>query len=650
MPAERQSARPISGAACKSIKPPTTPKLGIATPFSQSPALRRAAPDQITTPKANNREELSTPVKSFLNANITPRSSSRKSRVDSSFSTPNITPDNTPTSSKAVSNIELSRSTPGASNSGASYSDIDWEKPISTRPRSLINDSSRSGLATRLDASQSQLPRGQPRIEPEGSPRFFYANEAKIPLGNSRNPPGKPVYQNKISNFIYANGENLQGASSSNTPAPYHDSSQEQYFRAEGPAETLSPRPGNVGGSSRKIQSTRPPSPPKPHYTPQLSPLRGLSPLASPPFGRQLASSSIARQTAQFASPTGSLNRTLARQINPAPAARRRSHVRSVSASSLDSIISANNSIYKQPPNALAAEEPILAVAVLESITANESPILKPTQLAQSKPEPLSPGLSPSQTKPYQTNDLAATARTERKILDLEITNSSLSAINRSYEREIRKQKAELRRFRRLSRSGRLSTVSVSMSSTRSRLSNITDDDKHANLSDMTEEEEEEEEDDDDDTTKDNSDDEELSASEGSSCSSSPQRSPGAIEASDARHRFKDEKRLQLDLHKHQQMLIDGQKMNQSLKRCLTWTDELISEGRKALAYQVRVNDLQLASRVLPPPEDSEEADSEEEEEVGGFEEGDRDSGVEVEEHQGLDDGFGRLLEGEAPG
>jgi len=48
--------------------------------------------------------------------------------------------------------------------------------------------------------------------------------------------------------------------------------------------------------------------------------------------------------------------------------------------------------------------------------------------------------------------------------------------------------------------------------------------------------------------------------------------SPRAMAESDARHRKRDEQRLQLDLTKHQQLLIDSQKMNQSLKRCLGWT------------------------------------------------------------------------------
>lgn len=59
--------------------------------------------------------------------------------------------------------------------------------------------------------------------------------------------------------------------------------------------------------------------------------------------------------------------------------------------------------------------------------------------------------LSPSKS----VSELAADARRERKVLDLEISNSSLLAINSSLEREVRRQKAELKRFRRLSRAGK---------------------------------------------------------------------------------------------------------------------------------------------------------------------------------------------------
>jgi hypothetical protein len=202
-----------------------------------------------------------------------------------------------------------------------------------------------------------------------------------------------------------------------------------------------------------------------------------------------------------------------------------------------------------------------------------------------------------------QLNELAANARRERKVLDLEITNSSLAAINRTLEREMRKQTAELRRYRRLSRSGRLSiATSASMRSSTGNLSIIDGVVDGSTLSDMSEEEEEEEEED------------SFSDSEGFSDEAS--LSPGAMAESDLRHRQRDEKRLQLDLSKHQQLLIDSQKMNQSLKRCQALTEELINEGKKALEYHVRVSDVELGGRVLPPDEvedvdEGEEADNE---------------------------------------
>ncbi|MDA4132257.1 MAG: hypothetical protein OK454_03915, partial [Thaumarchaeota archaeon] len=211
-------------------------------------------------------------------------------------------------------------------------------------------------------------------------------------------------------------------------------------------------------------------------------------------------------------------------------------------------------------------------------------------------------------------SELVASARRDRKVQDLEIRNASLEAINRTLERQLRKQTAEIRRYRRLSRSGRLSLGSVASSRIPSdatvegplALQNLA-------LSDLSEEEsepEEEEEDDDDDSDDDSDqdlDDSDLFDDGGD-------RSPGALvrvrereRETDARHRNRDERRLQLDLSKHQQLLIDSQKINQSIKRCLGWTDELIREGRRALEYRVRVSEVALGGRVLRPEDDDEE-------------------------------------------
>jgi DNA polymerase III delta prime subunit len=194
-------------------------------------------------------------------------------------------------------------------------------------------------------------------------------------------------------------------------------------------------------------------------------------------------------------------------------------------------------------------------------------------------------------------NELAAEARRERKVLDLEITNSSLEAINRTLEREMRKVTAELRRYRRLSRSGRFSIASTTVEESSATLT--IDDMIGPVLSDMSEEEDEKEE---------SEVSEEESPDEGT-------LSPDAMAEHDLKHRTRDENRLQLDLTNHQQLLIDSQKMNQSLKRCLGWSETMINEGKKALEYRVRITDVALGGRVLAPDEVEQEEDEEEENE-----------------------------------
>jgi hypothetical protein len=89
--------------------------------------------------------------------------------------------------------------------------------------------------------------------------------------------------------------------------------------------------------------------------------------------------------------------------------------------------------------------------------------------------------------------------------------------------------------------------------------------------------------------------------------SSSSNLSPSVLDAHDAKHRQQDERRLNLDLSKHQQILIDSQKINQSIKRCLDWSEELIKDGKKALEYKVSVSDVKLGGRVLDPLDEEEE-------------------------------------------
>lgn len=80
--------------------------------------------------------------------------------------------------------------------------------------------------------------------------------------------------------------------------------------------------------------------------------------------------------------------------------------------------------------------------------------------------------------------------------------------------------------------------------------------------------------------------------------SSAAPLSPTAQAAKDAKHRADDEERLRLDLDRHRELLLDTQRMNKSLQRCLTWTEDLITNAKKALDYKVP-SDAQLGGRIL---------------------------------------------------
>jgi hypothetical protein len=276
----------------------------------------------------------------------------------------------------------------------------------------------------------------------------------------------------------------------------------------------------------------------------------------------------------------------------------RGTHGKSASLSSIDSVTDPKTVSFNEPavaaPSPLNTENRVASIGSLaDSIASAPSPPLQ-TFSALPSPGPASPKASSTQSALETMNELAANARRERKVLDLEISNSSLLAINRSLEKEIRKQKAELRRFRRMSRAGRFipDTATAALegspppgTSHLGDLSDMSDGEDGPQIEDRAEEEDPE--------SSDNSFDE-------------GQLSPSAQLERDEVHRFGDEKRLQLDLSKHRDLLLDSQRMNQSLKRCMNWTEQLIKDGQKALQYQVRPSDVKLGGRVLVAEDDHE--------------------------------------------
>lgn len=567
-PYDKQNApRPRMPVAAKQpASSPLTPRVVGAAPAT--PSARWVENSQAVEPK----EDLSTPVNAFLNINITPRSGSRKSRVDSANTTPSGTPTGTP--SAAGDPLRVYEPPPHVSGLGIGGGDRDMQK------RSVVSFSPSISENTSLRA-KSQSNAGD-------SSKFFFASDAKT-------VQAKPPVQSKPSNFFYANGDSIPAPQSSSASVVGssigEERAQPKFFHANGSPDLQgsphlpSPRPSStvstasrmatprLAGSGTLSPPQRPSSPSKlSQQTSSTSVMRGSLSLQSPPLprphpvGRGQSANAIA-----VPSKTGT--ESPERII---------SHGRSSSLSSADSKrasrrISSGSSFGEST----TPTSPLNPVANSTRISSPEGIIEEAehmTETIQSVPQsPTKAGHSLE-----RMNELAANARRERKVLDLEITNSSLAAINRTLEREMRKQTAELRRYRRLSRSGRLSITTSASIRTSTGLSTI-DDEETRQLSEMTEEESEELSD--FDSSEDSLDDGSLD--------------PEALAASDARHRKRDEMRLQLDLSKHQQLLIDSQKLNESLKRCLGWTEGLIAEGKKALDYHVRVSDVELGGRVL---------------------------------------------------
>jgi len=554
-------------------KTPLTPKVAGPSPsLTSSPLTRRNARQEgNTTPTLSQKEDFSTSLSSFLNTNVTPRSGSRKSRVDSANSTPTHTP--TGNSTPDIFRVANNGNVYGAGGLKISGLQSDKRPTVSFSPAV-------SELGSRGDQSQSG-----------GEMKFFYANQAKTVV---QQPKQLPAQENKSSTFFYANGDKIPPPITSGGSvvgsvvgsSVGEDRSQPKFFHANGipdlPSQHFSATSSNISNS----QTTAP-------RLAARSPGRALSPLQRPPSPlkvHQSISSSQSKHAATLPSPV--LSRLHASHDAPTTSSKGIETTRRISGherASSTGVLDMSPSLRRvSNPVTISLPSPPLATNIIATgiVSTPEELLLASENDGESSNSDTQSPIKAGHSLKHM-NELAANARRERKVLDLEITNSSLAAINRTLEREMRKQTAELRRYRRLSRSGRLSINTSASLRTLSGDLSIIDVVDATSLADMSEESDGE--------------GEEVS-SEGESIDEGS-LSPGAMAESDARHRERDEKRLQLDLSKHQQLLIDSQNMNQSLKRCLGWTEELINEGKKALAYHVRVSDIELGGRVLAPDE-----------------------------------------------
>ncbi|KAL6233310.1 hypothetical protein BDW75DRAFT_215479 [Aspergillus navahoensis] len=520
-------------------KSPLTPKL--ANPSAVRAPKRVAPSDHPATTPARQ-----VPEASYLNSNITPRSGSRNSRRDGPILSPGSTPLQSPQSFvqpfPANGNPRAYRTERSPVRMGGNS-----EPPRTARAKTLtadLNTASRPHSYAEFSAA---------------SPMFFHASDARS-VSSSSDADARSRVSGKLSSpatFVYANGQE------ENQP-PIEESSRRR-----------------SSGFSRPAVVTRPAASPR-LKSPQLD-------ASSPRFSDSISSIGILHldDSPEIRSPVHSPPLST---VRPVPII---SHTKSPS---LDTARGAP--IRETYGEVLRPSAVIVSTSdpqVEENTTSDPLPALRPRIISSESTNSVdnhNDGLqSPVKSEHGVSSGPVLSARVERKILDLEISNSSLLAINRTLEREMRKQNAELRRFRRLSRSGRLSmTPSRSVSGTLP-ISNEIDEDGSALSSVQSQ----------DDLSELSDEESMLDGSE---------LGPDSIADDGSKHRNKDEKQFLIDLAKHQELLADSQKMNQSLKRCLGWTEELIKEAQKALEYNVHVNDIQLGGRVLSPDELNEDGEA----------------------------------------
>ncbi|CZS74525.1 unnamed protein product [Fusarium graminearum] len=578
-PSESRHRPPqLSAAAAKTVgRTPLTPKIASTSKGSvvgAPPLVRRST--QGLSAVASHRDETA----------ITPRSGSRQSRNNSNTTTPSGTP-------------SLDQETWNPRNSLTSLGRL-------SRAESPADPDAKFFRAS--DAPTPSQPSGRPSIGSQKSNNFFHASKATSEFKKATSPSAAPYTSASnaapeplASKFFYANGVDLDLK-----PTSANASS----------SRLQSKRPSTSSSTNEHSNNSQPSRPHSPTKNAQPNPSILKNAVASGISGRPQVVSPLQIASPPLLAPAASITAKRRVSIESAPK-KQRGHARAGSVPNFDHSNSprlpmspARRQHELSPPSSPGTIQPALTMASILQMAEDisdeeEEDEEKDTQDNESQPDLQSPTKS-SHGEPV--NDLVANARRERKVQDLEITNASLEAINRTLERQMRKQQAEIRRFRRLSRSGRLSAVASAASS---RVTSAALTDIPISLSDLSEEEDSE--------PPSEEEDDSLDESDMSTDSVSAPLDPNdekAMEKAMAR-RKRDEDRLQLDLSKHRDILVDSQKINQSIKRCLNWTEVLIKEGQKALEYKVRVTDVEFGGQILPPLNDDEDDDLSEMDDFG---------------------------------
>lgn len=596
-----------------------------------------------------------TTAATLLGGNVTPRSSTRKSRTDSNKSTPSNTPTGTPT--------------PGPNLAKERAAEVEMHHVShNISSRSMVQVKASSGLdfvgkspklhLAPVSSASNTLSSASPTTKPTNA-KFFYANDASKGPTIQKTHDRPPL--RKAATFFHASGvqERVSLAQTKSVPPSLSAAEREapsvsrfcqldetlssRSAISSPPSLTSSPASSTFASPTQPFPSLRPPSPLKENI--HLSYRKGVSQVIRPSCHRLSAASlpaftgrstpvkdsgdgdkanKEAESRRRMSSPnnavveqatlmkrksfssinTGTPTKSglLDKEASLVGAPSSEKHLAQLSSSSLSGVVT-NKNAQQLEKNCNKGPEESQCGSDMKGLS-----LLSPLSVNVSG-EQQDRITNNAQFKSTNVAELAANARRERKVLDLEISNSSLLAINRQLEREVRKQKVELRRFRRLSRAGHIplgrtlssacdakrcisgSTAATDLDEgddTQSEYQNcnnhyLNNNEFGDSEYDDYEEEEEEEED--------------ISASDVSSITNSSKPYTD-------RRIARDERRLRLDLSKYRELLVDSQRMNQGLRRCIDWTEELVRDGRRALDYKVRVSDVKLGGRVLRSEDD----------------------------------------------
>ena len=550
-----------------------------------------------------NEDLVATPVKPYLSSNITPRSGSRKARAETASPSPHNTPREIPSNSRPVSSKGHyeANGEHGPAKIGSGLRMADEE----SRPRAGSAVSDMLGpLSPSYPAREDRDSTPNRATSPENTSKFFHANDIR-PNSFSRNSPERSIP--RIPGYQQQEEETINNSCGRASFTSHDSTSDTQYMQTPDfiyandstESHTFSPRLGQGDTPSRPTLQTiysahaaeTPSRAPSPLKDEVLPPRTSMS-KASPRRHTRLVSNGGTGIKKPESTTYNDGNLSRKSSLTSPRRSATQSHKRSSSVQSADPSPPRRSSTAVAESSTWEHARNQSLVGTIGEIpqSVNSSAIIQEPPQSPLAPPPRSPTkfVGGGQSKLEQMNELAANARRERKVLDLEISNSSLLAINRTLEREMRKQTAELRRYRRLSRSGRMSIAPSRSASGNTFV--IPGPEKNFDSDELLSASEDEED-----------LDELLSNLSTTSTKSQPSSSNGRA----GRARFQDPARIQLDLDAHRALLIDSQKLNTSIKQCLSQSESLLSSARRALEYQglphIPEN---LGARVLTPDDD----------------------------------------------